>query len=290
MRTEQEIFDLVLGFAKNDDRIRAVGMEGSRMNKNVPRDIFQDYDMSYIVTDMDSFISDKHWIDVFGERIILQTPEAMSLFPPELGNWFSYLMLFADGTRIDLLLIPIAESELYYKSDKLVKILLDKDGIFPALPEPSDEDYHVKRPSEGFLADCCNEFWWVSTYVAKGLWRKEILYANYHLDTILRPCLLRMMEWKVGIETDFSLSVGKNSKYLSRYVTPEVWNTLLSTYNNGSYEDCWASLSAMIQLFRDTALFVAKALGYKYNVDEDRKASAYLCRIKDLPEDALSFW
>lgn len=112
MRTEQEIFDLVLGFAKNDERVRAVGMEGSRMNKNVSRDIFQDYDMSYIVTDMDSFISDKHWIDVFGERIILQTPEAMSLFPPELGNWFSYLMLFADGTRIDLLLIPIAESEL----------------------------------------------------------------------------------------------------------------------------------------------------------------------------------
>jgi aminoglycoside 6-adenylyltransferase len=289
MRTEQEIFDLVLGFAKNDERVRAVGMEGSRMNKNVPRDIFQDYDMSYIVTDMDSFISDKHWIDVFGERIILQTPEAMSLFPPELGNWFSYLMLFADGTRIDLLLIPIAESELYYKSDKLVKILLDKDGIFPALPEPSDEDYHVKRPSAEFFADCCNEFWWVSTYVAKGLWRKEILYANYHLDTILRPSLLRMMEWKVGIETDFSLSVGKNSKYLSKYVSPEEWKLLLQTYNNSSYHECWDSLYVMIELFKSTSLFVARSLEYNYNLEEEWKASVYLDRVRNLSEDAQSF-
>ncbi len=289
MRTEQEIFDLVLGFAKNDDRIRAVGMEGSRMNKNVPCDIFQDYDMSYIVTDMDSFISDKNWIDVFGERIILQTPEAMSLFPPELGNWFSYLMLFADGTRIDLLLIPIAESELYYKSDKLVKILLDKDGIFPTLPEPSDEDYHVKRSSAEFFADCCNEFWWVSTYVAKGLWRKEILYANYHLDTILRPSLLRMMEWKVGIETDFSLSVGKNSKYLSKYVPQEEWKLLLQTYNNSSYHECWDSLYVMIELFKSTSLFVAISLEYKYNLDEEWKVSVYLDRVRNLPEDAQSF-
>lgn len=88
MRSEKEMLEMILGFAKNDERIRAVTLEGSRTNPNVPKDLFQDFDISYLVTDIDSFIEDSEWIHVFGDRIILQTPEAMSMFPPELGKRF----------------------------------------------------------------------------------------------------------------------------------------------------------------------------------------------------------
>ncbi|MDI5791189.1 aminoglycoside 6-adenylyltransferase [Bacillus licheniformis] len=40
MRTEQEIIDLVLKVAREDSRVRAVGMNGSRTNPNVPKDPF----------------------------------------------------------------------------------------------------------------------------------------------------------------------------------------------------------------------------------------------------------
>ena len=151
MRSEQEMMDLVLGYAARDERVRAVTLEGSRTNPNVPKDIFQDYDISYHVTDMESFIQDPNWIDVFGERLILQTPEDMALFPPDLGGWFSYLMLFTDGNRIDMTLIPIEEKEKYCKEDKLIRILMDKDQTFPKIPAPSDEDFWVQRPSAAFL-------------------------------------------------------------------------------------------------------------------------------------------
>ena len=39
MRSEKEMFDLILGTAKQDARIRAVYMNGSRTNKNVRKDI-----------------------------------------------------------------------------------------------------------------------------------------------------------------------------------------------------------------------------------------------------------
>jgi len=52
MRSEREMCDLLLNFANNDERVRAVGMEGSRTNANVPKDEYQDYDISFIVTDM----------------------------------------------------------------------------------------------------------------------------------------------------------------------------------------------------------------------------------------------
>lgn len=278
MRSEAQMMDLILSFAKNDPRVRVVGMEGSRTNVNVPKDEFQDYDITYVVTNMESFKKDDKWLDYFGKRIIMQKPEAMSLFPPELGNWFSYLMLFEDGNRIDLTLVPIDELEQYISSDKLLMILLDKDKRIQEPIIPTDEDYHVKKPSPEFFDDCCNEFWWVSTYVSKGLFRKEILFAIEHLNMYVRPNLLRMMAWKVGIETDFSISVGKSYKYMDKYLSQDVWKRLLSTYRNSSYEEIWDALFECHSLFRETSKFVANKLGYRYP-DYDDKVIRYIRKL-----------
>ncbi|SES12519.1 aminoglycoside 6-adenylyltransferase [Psychrobacillus sp. OK032] len=285
MRTEEQVMELVLKVAEQDTRIRAVGLNGSRTNPNVPKDIFQDYDIAYLVTEIDSFINDPNWVDIFGERIIMQTPENMSMFPPELGERFSYLMLFTDGNRIDLTLIPIEEKDEYCKEDKLTIILMDKDNPLPEIPAPTDSDYWVRRPSADFFADCCNEFWWVSTYVAKGLWRKEILYAAEHLNNIIRPMLFKMLEWRVGIETDYSVSIGKSGKYLENYLSKQNWQKLLSTYPIGSYESIWKALFVMCDLFRSTAIFVAGNLDFNYPYEEDQKVNAYLKRVERLTPD-----
>ncbi len=50
MRTEDEMYSLILGIAKQDERIRAVYMNGSRTNPNVPKDIFQDFDVVYAIS------------------------------------------------------------------------------------------------------------------------------------------------------------------------------------------------------------------------------------------------
>ena len=264
MRTEQEMMDLILLFAEKDERIKVVGMEGSRTNVHVPKDEFQDYDVTYVVTDMESFINDDGWLEYFGKRIFMQKPEAMSLFPPELGNWFSYLMLFEDGTRVDLKLVPISELDLYLSWDKLLAVLLDKDKKNKNYPTTTDMDYHVKKPTMQEYDDCCNEFWWVSTYVVKGLCRKEILYAIDHLNQIVRHELLRLISWKVGIETGFSLSVGKNFKYINKYIDEDLWNRLLSTYRMYSYENVWEALLICHELFREVSKEVSEILGFIY--------------------------
>jgi aminoglycoside 6-adenylyltransferase len=275
MRSEKEMMDLILGFAKSDERIRLVGMEGSRLNPHVPKDKYQDYDISFLVTEMESFKASDSWLDYFGKWIFMQKPEAMSLFPHELGNWFSYLMLFSDGNRIDLTLIPLEELELYLQSDKLLKILLDKDDLVKYPPAPTDQDYHVQKPSAAFFDDCCNEFWWVSTYVSKGLWRREFLYAIEHFHNYVRKSLLRMLSWKVGIDTGFSLSVGKSYKYLNKYLPPKTWKDLLAIYQNGSFEELWEALFASFRLFREASREVSERLSYPYP-DYDEQITAFI--------------
>jgi len=279
MRSEQEMMELLTEFARKDERIRLVTLEGSRTNPNIPRDSFQDYDISYFVMEMDSFKENDRWLDVFGRRLMMQKPEAMELFPPDLGNWFSYLMLFEDGNKVDLTLIPVGESEEYFaQSDGLVQVLLDKDGRVAKEPVANDRQYWIAKPTAGQFDDCCNEFWMVSTYVVKGLARREILFAVDHLNEIARPNLLRMMAWRIGADRGYTFSVGKNYKFIDRYLPAEDWTALLSTYSESGYEEMWRSLFACYELFRKYSRAVADSLGYAYP-DYDEAVSKYTEKI-----------
>ena len=124
--------------------------------------------------------------------------------------------------------------------------------------------YHVRKPSAREYDDCCNEFWNTTTYVVKGLCRKEILFAIDHFNQIVRHELLRMISWKVGIETGFKLSVGKNYKFIERYISEDLWEKLLSTYRMDSYENIWEALFLCHQLFRAVSGEVAERLHYAY--------------------------
>ena len=77
-------------------------------------------------------------------------------------------MLFDDDIKIDLTLLPVERLEEYLTWDKLVRVLLDKDGRIQNPPVPTDEDYRLRKPTERMVDDCCNEFWNVTTYVVKG--------------------------------------------------------------------------------------------------------------------------
>ena len=109
MRTEQEMYDLMIGTAQADERIRGVYMNGSRTNPNVPRDIFQDYDVVYVVTENKPFYEDKNWIDIFGERLYMQCPDELDKsvgMDVDFDKCYGWLIQLADGNRIDLHVEP----------------------------------------------------------------------------------------------------------------------------------------------------------------------------------------
>lgn len=96
------MFELIPGMAERDERIRGVYMNGSRTNPNVPEDIFQDYDVVYVVRETKSFIKDKHWIEQFGEILYMQLPDEFPAPEEECCPEKSYgwLVQFADGVRM----------------------------------------------------------------------------------------------------------------------------------------------------------------------------------------------
>lgn len=253
-------------------------MNGSRTNPNAPKDAYQDYDIVYVVDEFDTFTVDNSWIDIFGDRLMLQMPEAMR-YPSGEGH-FNWMMLFTDGNRLDLTLIPIQKLELI-GNDSLSISLLDKDGILPPFPNASDKDYLIKQPSELFYMSCCNNFWWCLQNVAKGIARNELPYAMLMYHNVVREELHDMISWYIGIITDFKVSSGKMGKYFKRYLPSDIYEQYLSTYSESNPNSMWGAITNTCELFSTIALQVAEYFSYEYNKHDEDNMRLYINNVKN---------
>lgn len=286
------MLDLILATADKDARIRAVYMNGSRTNPNAPKDLFQDYDIVYVVTETESFLADAQWISRFGELLMLQEPDkndwlsGLSAGPNHFSRRYAYLMLFQDGNRIDLSLLTKETMLQEYLSDKLTVPLLDKDNCLPPIAAPSDKDYWVQQPAGAHYLGSCNEFWWCLQNVAKGIWRDELPYAKQMFEHYVRAALDDMVSWWIGTRHDFRISAGKMGKYFKKLLPAAYWEIYKQTYSDSSREHFWDAVFTACELFRTLAREVAAQLSFTYPAHEDRNMTAYLKQVRALPADA----
>ena len=289
MRSEKEMFDLILEVAKADPRVRAVLLNGSRADKTISKDCFQDYDIVYVVSEVRPFADSTEWIDVFGERMILQLPVDWHTHPYDYNSNkpFVYLMQFKDGTRIDLTICTFEDLKL---DAEPTVVLYDKEGILPHLPETGSECYHVKAPSGKQFSDVCNEFWWLCPYVSKELWREGLPLAKAILEQDIRHQLTEILNWSIGIEHNFKVNLGKRSKYLKQFLSAEDWYQYEQTFPVLTEESIWNSLFAMCALFRKKALQVAGFFDYSYPIEEESAVLEYLKHIRGLPKNSQTIY
>ena len=238
MRSEKEMYDLILGYANADENIRAVILNGSRANPNRKPDPFNDFDIVYLVRDLTP-CKEKAYYKDFGEILVCERTDENELFKEHFPEFVCYLMQFADGNRIDLTVSSIDRWEVYCYDDRLSVVLLDKDNALPKLPEPNESTHYVKKPTARMFFDCRTEFWWVSPYVSKGLWRSQLLFAQTHMESCIRKMLLQMMKWYAGTLHGFDYSAGKCGDALKDLLPADTWNGYLETFAACTEEDIW---------------------------------------------------
>ena len=264
MRTDQEMLGLILQIAKKL-QVDAVALSGSRTNQKIQTDEFQDYDVVYIVDDLDYLSSDFSWLDQFGERIIEQEVT--------LGHRRLFLMLFEDGNRIDLTLCPKAHIQEWVDSEADFTVLVDDKGLFESYSS-SPERFWIHPASETDFKKACNEFWWVSAYVVKGICRKQIIYATDHLYGICQQELLKILAWQVASDRG-TVDIGKNYKYLFKYLPTEKEQEISTLLDFSSVEKLTQSLFATMQLFHQEAQSLAQKMGFDYDKEVAEKMMRY---------------
>jgi len=264
MRAETEMLDLILQIAKTL-QVKAVAMSGSRINPKAPKDEFQDYDVVYIVDDLDNLTSDLSWLDQFGNRLIEQHNI--------LGNRRLYLMLFEDGNRIDLTLCPKDHIQEWVDSKAGYTVLVDEKGLFESYTT-SPERYWTSPASQIDFEKACNEFWWVSAYVVKGICRNQLIYATDHLYGICQQELLKVFAWQVASDRG-TVDIGKNYKYLFQYLPTEKEKEFSALLDFSSVEKLTQSLFATMQLFHREAQSLAQNMGFDYDKEVAEKMIEY---------------
>jgi len=263
-------------------------LDGSRADPSSPRDPFQDFDIIYVATDVEPFRHNLEWIKRFGEMMILQLPNEMQNPPPDEKNFPAYLMQFMDGNRIDLTIMPVGLAGL--ERDSIRQVLLDKDGVIDPRSISDEKAYLPNLPTAKQFADCTNEFWWVSAYVAKGLWRGQIIYAHQMLDGFVRDQLNLMLNWYIALKTGGKQQPGKFGKYFQRWLEPDLWELVKSTYSRADVSEIWQALFNMCTIFRRTAGEIAAKCNYTYPADDDARVSAFLKHIQQLDQKAKEIY
>lgn len=273
LRSEEEMRTLILAVAQ-EIGAKAVALSGSRVNPCVPKDDFQDYDIVYVVENKTELLENRAWLKRFGEILVSQRPGEMTLFPSTLGERFTFLMLFKDGNRIDLTLCPLSFVEQWRVEEPLFQVLADPENILQPAPQLTDEIYRTQVPSEAMFQDCCNEFWWVTTYVVKGLVRHEQTYTVDHLYGICHQELLRLLSWQV-VRQQGLVNVGKNYKYLFTYLDAAYKQKFQSLLDFSSESNIAQSLLATQRFFHEEAQLYATQTKVSYDKVTAENVIAY---------------
>ena len=264
MRTEPEMLDLIFQTAKVL-QVEAVAMSGSRTDTKAPKDEFQDYDVVYVVDDLDNLTSDLSWLDQFGKRIIEQEVT--------LGHRRLYLLLFEEGNRIDLTLCPKDRIQEWVDSEAGFTVLEDPEHLFE-LYSPNIERYWTSPATETNFVKSCNEFWWVSAYVVKGIHRNHLVYATDHLYGICQQELLKLLAWQVASDKGM-VDIGKNYKYLFNYLPAEKKKEFSNLLDFSSKEKITQSLFATMKFFHQEAQSLAQKLDFDYDKEVAEKMIEY---------------
>lgn len=264
MRTDTEMMTQILQIA-DILKVEAIALSGSRMNPQSIKDEFQDYDVVYIVDDMEDLISDLSWLDQFGNLLISQYNV--------VDHRRLYLMLFEDGNRIDLTLCPKEHIQEWVDSEADFSILKDDKGLFEDyLPNP--KRYWIWPPSEEEFAAACNEFWWVSAYVVKAIRRNQLIYATDHLYGICQQELLKVLAWQVASDRG-TVDIGKNYKYLFQYLPAKKEKEFSTLLDLSSLDKITQSLFSTMKGFDREAQILAQKMGFTYDKEVAEKMITY---------------
>ncbi|MGH7474966.1 MAG: aminoglycoside 6-adenylyltransferase [Longimicrobiales bacterium] len=271
-------------WAERQETVRAVLLTGSRSSEKASLDRFSDYDVILYVTDLERFLRPE-WLTTFGSVLVRYEERGQE---PGGLPYAMQLALYEDGSKIDFSITCIEAlkrvslaTALPEELDLGCEVLLDKDGLSAGLPSPSYRAYVITKPTEPEFLAVVEEFFWETTYVAKNLWRDELLPAKYSLEVVLKLGLLRrMLEWRVAMGRDWSVRFGVLGRGLKRQLDERTWAELESTFVGADAAENWAALFRALQLFRRIARELAVGLCYAYPEALDVRVTRYLEEVR----------
>lgn len=290
----RDVIGQLTRWAESQDSVRAMLLTSTRAIPHAHVDVFSDYDVVLVVRDIHPFFEDRTWLQDFGSVLVSYWDPIHPA--PEYGiEQAGNVIQYADGLKIDFTLWPVALMQriaadplLPADLDVGYAILVDKDHVTGGMQAPTYSVYIPTRPTNEMYQTAVEDFFSDVPYVAKCLWRDELLPAKWCLDYDMKHIYLRrLLEWRMEHDHHWSMPAGALGKGLKRHLPPDIWAQLEGTYAGAGIGENWAALFATIALFRRVAIEVADQLGYSYPHHLDQGVTAYVQNMKRLEHESV---
>ena len=255
-----------------------------------PVDRLSDYDVIFVVQDIHPYHDNDTWMEDFGRVLVVWRDPIQIEYGQE--SFARITQYEDDGLKIDFTFWPVellhhvlTESELRLELDIGYQVLLDKDGLTAGLQPPTYRAYIPKPPSESEYLEVIEVFFHEATYMAKFLWRDDLMPAKYMLEKeMIADQLMRMLEWHMEIQHGWVVKPGVMGRGMKGRTRPDLWADLERTFVGPGIEENWGALFAAFELMRKAGREVGEALGYSYPEELHERVIRYLQWVRIFPK------
>lgn len=269
--------------------IRAMLISSTRAIPDAAIDQLSDHDIILVVDDIHPYHAERSWLQAFGQPLVTYW-DPIHRDPDYDQECFGNVILYHDGLHIDFTLWPVALLQqiaatptLPAELDAGYRVLLDKDGLTANMAPPTYQSYIPTPPTAELFQRWVEEFFSDVPYVAKCLWRNELLPVKWVLDYDMKHAyLLPMLEWRMEIDHGWTIKTGVIGRGLKKRLPPHLWAQLEDSYAGADLAENWEALIKTVALFRQAAQEVAAHFGYTYPHDLDQGVMAYVEQIRQL--------
>ena len=275
-------------WARTDAGVHGLLLLGSRARSEHPADVWSDTDLIAVVDEPAAFLADASWPARFGAVAIT--------FIEQTGHGRrERRVLYADGTDLDVVPVPLAEVRDGLSDPGALailgrghRVLVDKGGLFDALPVAIEVAQETIRRDEEWppgpisFENLVGDFWYHAVWSARKLRRGEYWVALTNVDGYLHRLLLTVVEWRAraGAGTGAPWVEGR---LLERWAEPEVVTALEPTFARYDPAEIASALRATMDLFRLLATDLAVRLELPYPARADDAATALVAELLPMP-------
>ena len=270
----------ILKWAEENPDVQVVLLTSSLVNPLAPVDNFSDLDVELVFRDNAHYVKCISWLENFGSYLAVYE-ESETYFS---GVHAMKMVVYEDGIKVDFKLYSLPKfvgdmqkSELPYDWDIGYKVMIDRDNITTDLKAPTYTASLIQKPTKEAFDKVLHGFWWDIMYVAKCLARRDIFYAKFMSETVIRTeMMIPLIEWYIASQHDWKITTNKYGRLFPKYLTAKEWNAVMATFSGGEIKENIRAVWAMTDLFSQFGKTLAERLNYPYPIENEEKILNYL--------------
>ncbi len=281
------MIEKIIAWGMGQALVRAMVLTSSRAIPNNPyTDQFSDYDVILALRNVQPFHDSRDWLAAFGTVLAMYRDP---LNEQDGLSWSGNVVQFEEGLKIDFTLWPVEmlrkvvqQETLPAEFDAGYRVLLDKDGLTEGIRPPGYRGYIPQPPTAARYREEIENFYLCATYVAKYLLRDDVMAAKFLLDGEMKhENLLPLLEWQIEMEHDWQVKPGNYGRRIKKWLRPDLWAALESTYVGAGIEENWQALFRLMDLMHQVGIEVGEKSGFLYPGSIEQQMRVYLGKLKN---------